>query len=405
MSNKFWLTNALLEEGFEYQDYIVTGIKTELKHLLIKDGRIIDIKTDKPTDNLPLQDAAGLLVLPSFTEQHIHLDKGHFGGEWQACTPFTGVFDRIKEEEEFLEDFLPHTQERAEKLLDLITGCGVTQARVHCNVDPVIEIGNIERVQAALENYQDQLNYELVAFPQHGLLRSNSVPLMKEAMRNGADVVGGLDPATIDNNIEESLHSMMDIAVEFDADVDVHLHEPGSLGMYTIRRLTDFVEDANWQGRVTISHGFCLGDNPEAQVKDLAQRLVELDISLATTSPIDTPAPPIPLLDEVGVDISVVNDNINDHWTPFGTGDVLKRLNRTAEKFGWIDEYSLARALKYITNSLTPLDKDGNRQWPQVGDDANFTLVDSSCSAEAVARVSDRQAVMFEGNIISGSLE
>lgn len=405
MMKKFWLSNVLLEQGFMYQNNEIIGTKTRIENLLIEDGRIIDITIDKvPEDGIPVVDAKKLLVLPSFIEKHIHLDKGHFGGQWKASTPFTSVFDRIKEEEGFLNGFLDNTKEKAEKLLKLITDYGVTFARVQCNVDPVVGLGNVERVMEALENYKDKLDYELVAFPQHGLLRSNSVPLMKDAMRNGVKVVGGLDPATIDNNIEASLEKMMDIAVEFDADVDIHLHNGGSLGMYTIKRLTEIVEEAKWQGRVNISHAFCMGDSSIEEVSALAEILAELQISIATTSPIDTPSPPIPLLYEKGVKIHLINDNINDHWTPFGSGDLLGRASRMAEKFGWIDEYSLTRGLGFITNGAMPLDKKGKRQWPKIGDEASMVFIDSCCSAEAVARVPERKAVMFKGCIVSGVL-
>jgi len=388
-----------------YENGLISGTKTSLEHLLIEDGKIIDISKDAvPQDGTPILDAKGLLALPSFKEKHIHLDKGHFGGPWKASVPLKGVFERIKEEEEFLPSFLAHTTERAEKLLELITGFGVTHARVQCNVDPVVGLGNMERVKKALDNYSDKMTCELVAFPQHGLLRSNTVPYMKDAMRNGVNIVGGLDPATIDNDIEASLQKMMEIAVEFNADVDIHLHDGGLLGMYTIKRLTELVEEAKWQGRVTISHAYCLGDSPIEQVSELAEKLAALGISLATTSPIDAPTPPIPLLHEKGVKINIINDNINDHWSPFGTGDLLQRASRMAEKFRWADEYSLTRALEFIINSRTPLDKKGNRQWPQIGDEASIVFLNSSCSAEAIARISERKAVMFRGNIVSGAL-
>jgi len=51
-----------------------------------------------------------------------------------------------------------------------------------------------------------------------------------------------------------------------------------------------------------------------------------------------------------------------------------------------------------------PLDTKGNRQWPMIGDEANLVFIDASCSAEAIARVSDRKAVMFKGSIVSGRL-
>ncbi|MEW9096949.1 MAG: amidohydrolase family protein [Clostridiaceae bacterium] len=412
MNKKFWLTHVLLEDGFTYSEDVVstnekevTGTKTNIYHILIEDGKITKIKKgEKEQDENPVVDAKGLLALPSFTEKHIHLDKGHFGGRWKASTPFKSVAHRIKEEEEFLPKFLPITTRRAEKLLELITSNGVTHARIQCNVDPVVNLGNLEKVIAALENYKDKLTYELVAFPQHGLLRSNSVPIMKEAMRNGVNVVGGLDPATIDNDIEKSLHTMMDIAVEFNSDVDIHIHDGGKLGMYTINRLAQMVEDAKWQGRVNISHAYCMGDSYIEEVRDLADKLASLNISVATTVPIDIPAPPVPLLHERGVKVYVVNDNINDHWSPFGTGDMLQKASRMAERFGWIDEYLLTRALNFITNGVTPLDNKGNQTWPKVGDEANIVFTEASCSAEAVARRTKKNAVMFRGKIVSGEL-
>ncbi|MGG7212560.1 hypothetical protein ACQPUY_02950 [Clostridium nigeriense] len=88
----------------------------------------------------------------------------------------------------------------------------------------------MERVLKALEDYNDKIDYELVAFQQHGLLRSNSISFMKDAMRNGVRIVGGLDPATIDDDINKSIDEMMNIAVEFNSDIDIHLHERGTLG-------------------------------------------------------------------------------------------------------------------------------------------------------------------------------
>lgn len=405
MNKKFWLSNVTLEKGFIYDNNLIVGTETTVEHLLIDHGKIIDIRTGGlPADNIPIVDAKSLLALPSFYEKHVHLDKGHFGGPWKASSPFVSVSDRIQEEERFLPEFLAYTKERAESVLQLITGYGVTFSRVHCNVDPVAGLGNLERVVAALENNKDKLNYELVAFPQHGLLWKNTVMLMKDAMRNGIKVVGGLDPATIDNDIETSLDKMMDIAVEFDADVDIHLHNGGSLGMYTIRRLIQMVEEAKWEGRVNISHAYCLGDSPLDEVSELSELLAAKQISIATTAPIDVSSPPIPLLYEKGVKVHLINDNINDHWSPFGSGDLLQRASRMAEKFGWIDEYSLSRALGFITKGKMPLDAKGNRQWPMIGDEANLVFIDASCSAEAIARVSGRKAVMFKGNIISGGL-
>lgn len=405
MDKRFWITNVLLEDGFIYENGEVSSTKTSNYNLLVENGKIVELRTGAvPEDGTLVKDAKGLLALPAFADKHIHLDKGHFGGPWKASTIFKGVADRIREEEQFLPKFLSVTKERAEKLLNLILSSGAVHFRVHGNVDPVIGHGNMERVLEVLEENKDRLTYEFAAFPQHGLLRSNSIQLMKEAMRKGASIVGGLDPATIDNDIEASLNKMIEIAVEFNSDIDIHLHDRGSLGLYTIKRLAKLVEEAKWQGRVNISHAYCMGDITTSEVLELAELLSSLNISIATTSPIDLAGPPIPLLYEKGVKVYLVNDNINDHWSPFGTGDILHKASRMAEKFNWIDEYSLTRALGFITEGKTPLDSEGNMCWPRVGDDANIVFAEASCSAEAVARRVERNAVMFKGKIVSGEL-
>jgi cytosine/adenosine deaminase-related metal-dependent hydrolase len=42
--------------------------------------------------------------------------------------------------------------------------------------------------------------------------------------------------------------------------------------------------------------------------------------------------------------------------------------------------------------------------WPKVQDDASFVLVDASCSAEAVARISPRAATFYRGRMVWGSV-
>nr|MCV5142924.1 deaminase [Escherichia coli] len=87
---------------------------------------------------------------------------------------------------------LATAQNRAENMLELLLQNGATNIRTHCNVDPIIGLGNLEATLAALETYKNRVSSRIVAFPQHGLLRSNSVQLVKDAMRMGANLVGGV---------------------------------------------------------------------------------------------------------------------------------------------------------------------------------------------------------------------
>ncbi|HWO97616.1 MAG TPA: amidohydrolase [Bacillus sp. (in: firmicutes)] len=393
-----WIQNVRLETGYEYEGEDITATKTELYHLLVAEGKIEQIQPS--SIRLPLDtnviDGKGMLALPAFEEKHIHLDKTYFGGEWKAPT-IGNRFKRVREEQKLLPQLREVTQERAEKILTLLGENGAVRVRTHCNIEPVSELHNLEATKRALENYGDKISGEIVAFPQHGLLRSNSAALMKDAMRNGAHLVGGVDPATFDEDIEKSLHAMVDIAVQFNAGIDLHLHDRGHLGTYTMKRLAVLGKEAGLKGKITISHGYALGDIPEAELTEMIHLFQEMKMDLTSAVPIDLPGPPIPLLHENGINVALGNDSITDHWFPIGTGDMLEKARRLAERFNWISERLLAKSLTFVTGGKLALDDDGNQLWPKVGDEASFVLVNASCSAEAVARGVTKRVVFNKG--------
>jgi cytosine/adenosine deaminase-related metal-dependent hydrolase len=402
----YWLTNVRLETGYHYNNGAVIETKTALFNIQVKNGKITQIiSVDQPLEtDLPKRDAHSYLMLPSFRDMHIHIDKTYFGGPWKAPSiPTEGLITRLKEEEILLPSLLPVAEERAKNILDLLLHAGSTHVRTHCNIDPFIGLKNLEAVLRAKEAYKNKVALEIVAFPQHGLLRSDSISLVREALRSGASLVGGVDPATIDENIEKSLQTVMELAVEANANVDLHIHDPGHLGIFTFKRLAALTEEAGWQGRVTISHAMALADVSTNEASEVAALLAHHGIDITSSVPLDHTIP-IPLLDQKGVQISLGDDSITDHWSPFGIGDSLEKVGTLAERFGLSDERSLSQSLKYITGGVTPLSNEGQLLWPNIGDAANVVFVEATCSAEAVARRARRVAVLFKGKIVAGEL-
>ncbi|MCH6264116.1 MULTISPECIES: amidohydrolase family protein [Neobacillus] len=401
----FWLTNVRLEKGFKYENERIAATETEICHLKIEGGKITEITSESPNLGEKQVDAKQQLLLPSLRDMHIHIDKTYYGGPWKACTPITkGIFTRLEEEKVLLPKLLPTAQERAEKMIELYIRNGHTHIRTHCNVDPVIGLKNLEATVNALKKYEDVLTYEIVAFPQHGLLRSDSVQLIRDAMKNGATLVGGVDPATVDRNIEKSLATIFEIAVENDKGVDIHLHDPNTLGTFTFERMAHYTEQAGLKGRATISHGIALGDLSGEALVEMAAILREQELDVTTTVPVNRPTIPIPTLDKLAVPVSVGHDSITDHWSPFGTGNTIQKLGTLAERFRLSDEYSLSTVLKYGTGGITPLNEKGERVWPNVGDDATMMLVNASCSAEAIARRATVEALFFKGKKVESKL-
>ncbi|HBZ83794.1 MULTISPECIES: amidohydrolase [Brevibacillus] len=407
MGTAYWLTNVRLETGYRRENGVVAGTDASLFHILIKDGKFARIAqaTETLADDLPQKDAKGLLALPSFIEKHVHLDKTLLGEPWRAVIPVANIIERCEIEKRALPALPTTTQERAENLLSVLLSYGSTHVRTHVDIYPEAGISNLESVQAALATYANRVTHEIVAFPQHGLLRTDAQPLLREALRQGATHVGGVDPATVDGDLEQSLHQMMELAVEANAGVDLHLHDPGHLGTFTMKRLAAMTVDAGWQGRVAISHAFALGDIPVPEAEEMATILREAGITIISSVPFSRAIPPVSLLHQNGVDVALGCDNIFDTWQPYGNGDVLERLWRLAERNRWLDELALSQSLRFITGGKTTLDANGTQLWPAVGEEASLVLVEASCSAEAIARRADRQAVFFKGSQVAGQVE
>ncbi|MBM7585713.1 cytosine/adenosine deaminase-related metal-dependent hydrolase [Bacillus pakistanensis] len=401
-----WLKNVKLEVGNQISEDGLIETKTDFFHLGINEGKLVEQR--HYSKNVPEQDevidANGLLAIPTFKEMHNHLDKTYLSLDWKACKPVKNLKERLAFEAQELSDLAPSAKQRAMSMIEKILSNGSTHIRTHVNIDPYIGLKNLEGVLEALEEYKHAITADVIAFPQHGLLRDDVPKLMREAMQNGANMVGGLDPAGIDRSIEKSLYETMEMAIEFNADVDIHLHDGGHVGYYTIDKWMDFVEEANWQNRSAISHAFCIGEVPEIQQKALAERLKENGVAIMSTIPLTKSLPPIELLDDHGVNVHLGCDGFYDSWSPHGNGDVLEKVQKFAQISRRSEEVLLRESLKWATGGITALTKDGEYRWPKIEDDASFIFVDASSSAEVVARRPYRKAIMKNGEMVYGSL-
>ncbi len=406
---RYLLTSVRLETGFVFSAGVVSGTTTDLFTLEINEGRIAGIHAKVPPSlqDLPVRDAGGKLAVPALRDMHIHLDKTYYAGPWRAPEARRGktILDMIALEEREIPQLLTTSVARAEALIDLLQGFGTTHARSHCNIDPVSGLRSLEHLKTALARHAQTFSCEIVAFPQHGLLRSKVDGLMREAMSLGVTSVGGLDPTTVDGAMERSLDTMFQIAVDHGKDVDIHLHERGASGHAAIAYMLDVVERTpELRNRLTLSHAFALGTMDETVLDATARRMHTLGVSVASTVPIGRMTMPLPRLRELGVTVISGTDSVIDMWSPFGTGDMVEKCNLYAQLYGAYDELGLSRALALGSGGVLPLADDGTRQWPQAGDAADFSLVDASCTAELVARRSPRVATFFGGRLAGGRL-
>ncbi|GAA3018225.1 amidohydrolase [Tetragenococcus solitarius] len=399
------IQNVRLETNYHIENEIVTKTNTKITDILIEDGTFAKIGPHLQEAADIVIDAKKQLLLPSLREMHIHIDKTYFGNGWQAPIPAeNGIYTRLEEEKTLLPEQLDVAEERAHAMVQHYIAHGHTHIRTHVNVDPQIKTKHVQLAKRVLQDYKDQITYEIVAFPQHGLLRNGSefLTILEDALKLGVTHIGGVDPASLDRNIGEVLKTTFALAKKYNVGIDMHLHDRDTLGAFEIHRILDFIEQKNFSQPVTLIHAFALAGISDNELDELMQRMAKNKVDVTTTVVIsdENLTLPVKKLYDNGVAVSFGHDSLTDHWSPLGTGDTIQKLNLFIERCGYIDEFQISQSLKYATGGITPLDEHGQQVWPQIGDQANFILVDAVSTAHMIARQCPISTVFSAGKII-----
>ncbi len=329
-------------------------------------------------------DLGGLLILPAFVEGHIHLDKSFVGDRWRPHRPAAGLADRLTIEKRLLAEALP-VAERADALLAQAHGFGTIAMRSHVDIDAALGLSNLHAVMAACEPWRGRIDVEIVAFPQAGILASpGTADLLDAAIRDGAGVVGGLDPSAFDGDADAHLDVVFGIAERHGVKIDIHLHEPGRQGIEQLRRIAARTAAAAMHGKVVVSHAYALGDVDRDEAARTAELLADADVAVMTNAPGNRAFPPIALLRDAGVRVFAGNDNIRDAWWPYGDADMLGRAMMIGYRSGFFTDADLAIALDMATTEAAVV-LGRECYGTAFGDEATFVIVDAEDAGAAVA--------------------
>ncbi|MFM0593499.1 amidohydrolase family protein [Paraburkholderia dilworthii] len=368
----------------------------------IADGRIAALGPNLPREpGVMLEDGAGALLLPGFVEGHTHLDKTHWGLPWYRNEVGPKLTDRIENERRFRAQGDHDAGVQSLALARAFLQAGTTRLRTHVDIDTDAGLRHLEGVLATRDALREVLEMQIVAFPQSGVLgRPGTGALLGQALDAGADVLGALDPALIDGDPVASLDLTFELAQRHQKPIDIHLHEPGEVGAFTLGLLLDRVAALGMQGRVVVSHAFCLGALPERERDALLARLADLRVALLTTAPASTPVPPLKACLEKGVTLFGGNDGIRDTWTPYGSPDMLERAMLIAMRYGLRRDDELAIAFDCV--STTAARACGFTDYGlYAGARADLVLVDADTLAQAIVARPARKLVVANGRIVA----
>jgi cytosine deaminase len=346
-------------------------------------------------------DGAGAILLPGLIEAHTHLDKTLFGMKWNVNDVGYTLIDKITNEREMKTRLGLDPARQSARQVAISVARGTTHIRSHVDIDTVHGLKGVEGVMATRDKYRDFIDIEIVAFPQSGMMiRPGTAELMDEALAMGAEVVGGLDPSSMDKDPKGQLDAIFALAVKHAKPLDIHLHEPGELGLFTMGMIVERTKAHGLTGKVTISHAFCLGTPDPALIDPLIDELAALDIAIMTTAPASRPAPPVKKLLQAGVRVCSGSDGIRDTWSPYGNADMLERAMFVGlrNNFRRDDEVRLALDV-CTTEGAKVMEIEGYGL--AVGCVADLVLLPTESIAEAVATRPAQRRVIKRGKVVA----
>ena len=172
-------------------------------------------------------DAAGNLVSPPFIDPHLHLDAVLTAGKPRynisgSHPEGIEVWGEYKKAFPGFEDF----KERARRAVEWEVAQGTLYIRTHIDICDM-NLTALKQMLELREELSECADIQIVAFPQDGILSyPGGAELMEEALKLGADLVGGIPHCewTREDGVA-SIGIIYDLAEKYDRDIDVHCDE------------------------------------------------------------------------------------------------------------------------------------------------------------------------------------
>lgn len=364
----------------------------EVVDVRILNGKFSEIKANlAPHDGEEVIDGKENLLLPPFVDSHVHLDATLTAGqpEWNE----TGtLFDGIRIWSERKQDLTKEdVKSRAKKTLLNMVGHGIQHVRSHVDVtDP-----HLIAARALLElreELKDQIDLQLVAFPQEGILSyPHGRELMEQAVKEGLDVVGGIPHFEFTTEYGwQSVHFLMALADKYDRLVDVHCDEIDDPASRNLEVLATEAYERGMKDRVTASHTTAMGSYNDAYTYKLFRLLKMSDINFVSnplvnvhlggrfdTYPKRRGVTRIKELTGAGINVSFGEDDIQDPWNPLGDGNMLDAVTMGVYIAHLMGYYQLQDAFNYVTYNGAKTLHISDNYGIEVGKPANCILLNA----------------------------
>lgn len=399
-SKHFKITNVTLPGRKGYWDVaIANGYITEIAAA---------ISTSAETE---IFDAKGQLLIPGLVDAHIHLDKALLLDRYPAVEgTFSEALQKTLQAKQ--EYTIADIQTRARKIIERAIAFGTTAMRTHVEVDPILQLKSLEALLPLKEEYDWGITLQLAVFAQEGITNQpGTESLLREAMRMGGDVIGSAP--YVDPNPEKNIRLIFQIAQEFNCDVDFHLDFLDDDAPLLLPVVIEETLKHNWHNRVCLGHMTKLAGLTPAQLAAFIPSLQEAGIAILAlpatdlymmarqdTYNIRRGVAPIHLLAESGIKVGLATNNVQNLFTPFGDGDVLKICTLLAQVLQLGTSKSHQLCLEMATTRAAEAIAINN-YGIEVGKAADLVLIEANSISDVIGTAPLNRTTIKRGKIVA----
>lgn len=374
----------------KFTNAVIYGYK-DANEILVENGIIKAIGRDLGAADEVI-DLDGKMVTAPYVDPHLHLDYVYTLSELGQEGAGSGtLFEAIELWPKFKETLtVESVKHLALKGIQDEVSQGVQYIRTHIDVtDP-----NFTALKAMLE-LKDELKHivdiQIVAFPQQGMYTyKGGRDLVEEALKMGADVVGGIphyEPAREFG--EQSIHDIVNLALKYEKLIDVHCDETDDPHSRFVELLNALVLMEDYGTKTTASHTCSFGsaDNSYAfRMMDLFKKSQMNFIACPTenaylqgrqdTYPKRRGLTRVKEFIENGINVAFAQDSINDPWYPMGNGNMMNILDNGIHLAQIMSPEEIETNLDLITSNGARCLNIQDTYGLDVGKDANFIVID-----------------------------
>lgn len=385
-----------------------------LTDIAIEGGKFRSIGPELPFQGKEETDAAGGLVIPPFVESHIHLDSALTVGiprDNESGTLGEGISILAGQQGLFSDEEI---LERAREAVCWQVSSGVLRIRTHANVaDPSLQ--GLRVLLTLRDQLRDLVDIQVVAFPQHSLYAvEGSLELMEEALRLGADVVGGMPQMEmIREDGVRAVETSFQLAGRYGRMLDFHADETGDEQSRFTEVIAACTLKEGMEGRVAASHVTALhnynNDYAEKLIRLLAQARVSVITNPFSNAVLQNRLDGYPRrrghtrvdqLTGAGVNVSAGSDNVMDPIGPLGRGSVVASLNFLAH-YGHLSGASWMEKLVRMVTENGALTLGDSTYGIRPGNPADCLVLRARDEAEVVRLGENPLQVIRRGRVVA----